>query len=174
MSPRTAKHCVRPEIEGLAHNWSVPRLLACGLAENGHGLPNMDNSKNGKKMHILIADDDPIARMKLAERLEQWGCQVTAVGDGPSATRAMGAYPEIDLAILNWMMPGLDGMLVAKALKDAAPHAQTLVMVGSRFRDQVEAAFPSWVDGYVGKPLDFRALKGLLIQMTATGKVPLA
>lgn len=125
-------------------------------------------------MHVLIADDDPGIRTELAGHLKRWGCQVTAVGDGPSATRAIGAYPEIDLAILNWMMPGLDGMLVAKALKDVAPHAQTLVMVGSRFRDQVEAAFPSWADGYVGKPLHFRALRKLLIRLDAVEKVPLA
>ena len=93
-------------------------------------------------MHVLIADDDPVTRTELAGRLKLWGCRVTAVEDGLAATRAIGAYPEIDLAILNWMMPGLDGMLVAKALKSGALHAQTLVMVGDRFRDQVEAEFP--------------------------------
>ena len=168
MSPHTGKHRARPKPEGLARNWPVPRLLACGLTENAHGPANMDNSKDGEKRHVMIADDDPVARTKLAGRLERWGCQVTVVGDGPSAIRGIGAYPEIDLAILNWMLPGLDGLLVAKALKEGAPRVQTLVMVGSRFRGQVGAAFPSWADGYVGKPLDFRALRELLVQLAAT------
>ena len=118
-------------------------------------------------MHVLIADDDLGTRTELSRNLKRWGCQVTVAEGGASAIQAIGAHPDIDLAILNWMMPDIDGLRVARALRDAASRTQTLVMVGSQFRGQVEAVFPSWAGGYVGKPLDFRALRELLVQMGA-------
>ena len=119
-------------------------------------------------MHILIADDDIGTQTELAGRLERWGCQVTVVGDGPSVIRSIGDCPGIDLAILNWMLPGIDGLRIAKALKDAESCAQTLVMVGERFRDQVGATFPLWADGYIDKPLNFSELRELIPQLCAT------
>ena len=90
------------------------------------------------------------------------------------AIQAIGTCPEIDLIIVNWMMPGMDGMLFSKAIKAGALHAQTLVMVGGRFRCQVEAEFPSWADGYISKPLDFKALRELLTKLAAINRIPTA
>jgi DNA-binding response OmpR family regulator len=113
-------------------------------------------------MHVLIADDDKRVLSTLASYLTRWGHTVTAVRDGIAARRAIEQNPDIGLVILNWMLPGLDGLALARELKDAGAKIDTVVMVGSAFRSEVGNTFVSWADRFVSKPLNSEGLADVL------------
>ena len=76
-------------------------------------------------MKILIADDDPVSRHQLSRTLEQMGHEVLAVADGCSATSALLAPEGPRLAILDWMMPGADGLTVCREVRRRLHHTCT-------------------------------------------------
>ena len=60
-------------------------------------------------MRILIAEDDPPSRLTLEKRLEQWGHEVVVTVDGREARSVLEGDDHPRLAILDWMMPEIDG-----------------------------------------------------------------
>ena len=68
-------------------------------------------------MRILIADDDRTSTMMLGRTLEQWGFEVVVAHDGHAAwEHIVGAEPPA-LAIVDWMMPGLDGIELCRRIR---------------------------------------------------------
>ena len=112
-------------------------------------------------MEILIADDDAVSRLALKGILTRWGHRVHAVADGLAAWDALQRHDAADLAILDWVMPGLEGPEVcrrAKALGRAAPTYAILLTANDR-PDHVVAGLESGADDYVTKPFDRAELK---------------
>src|SRR6266480_3319955 len=60
-------------------------------------------------MRILIAEDDVVTARLLRALLDSWGFEVITVTDGISALAVLQTPDAPRLAILDWMMPGLDG-----------------------------------------------------------------
>ena len=70
-------------------------------------------------MKILIADDDPAFRNLLEETLARWGYEVVVSRDGNEAWEELHAVGAPQLAIFDWLMPGMDGLEVSRR-RDAA------------------------------------------------------
>jgi len=115
------------------------------------------------EMRVLIADDDRQALGFLKGCLTAWGHRVTTVHDGAAALAAIQSNSGITVAILNWMMPGMDGWRVSRRIKaDRARQVRTILVVGAHFRSAAEEAFGSWADDYISKPFDLQDLKARL------------
>ncbi len=69
-------------------------------------------------MKVLIAEDVRVMRRALQETLEGWGYEVVAAGDGAEAWDALTAEGAPRLAVLDWMMPGLDGVEVCRLARE--------------------------------------------------------
>src|SRR2546423_1567121 len=67
-------------------------------------------------MRVLIADDDPISRHLLARTLAGWGYEVAAARDGDEAWRLF-EEGEFALVILDWVMPGMDGLEIVRRIR---------------------------------------------------------
>lgn len=107
-------------------------------------------------MKILIGDDSATSRQLLESSLRRWGHEVVAVGDGTAAWEALRAGDAPALAILDWMMPGLDGVEVcrlARARDPAPPLYLALLTARTRAEDAVEA-LGAGADDFVRKPFD--------------------
>ena len=72
-------------------------------------------------MKMLIADDDPVSRRLLEGTLVRLGHEVVAVADGHAALAAVLAPDGPRLAILDWMMPGADGLEVCRRASARGP-----------------------------------------------------
>ncbi|MCI0519176.1 MAG: response regulator [Chloroflexi bacterium] len=79
--------------------------------------------------NILLADDDGDLRAFLAEELRSAGYNVSAVKNGAEAIVAV-AEGRYDLAILDMMMPGLDGVQAIRVLRKIAPGLQIIGITG--------------------------------------------
>ena len=86
-------------------------------------------------MKILLADDDPISALLLRQRLEGWSYDVIQVDNGLDALSALRSPNAPRLAILDWEMPGLDGIEVIERLRnapDADEHYVYALLLTSR------------------------------------------
>lgn len=81
-------------------------------------------------MRVAVVDDDPRLRELLAAELEDAGCMVLRCADGGALLRAQrqGALAEMELVLLDLMMPGLDGLSCLRALR-AGGFAGRVVMI---------------------------------------------
>jgi len=68
-------------------------------------------------MRILVAEDDPVSRRALGARLTNLGYDVIVARDGDEAWEIVRAGDSPKLVILDWMMPGIDGIEVCRRLR---------------------------------------------------------
>ena len=68
-------------------------------------------------MKILIAEDDPVSSRVLSTSLIKWGHEVIATGNGLEAWQALQEDNAPQLAILDWMMPGMAGPDVCRKVR---------------------------------------------------------
>jgi two-component system cell cycle response regulator len=112
-------------------------------------------------VRILIAEDDAVSRRLLQAVLEQWGYDVVVACDGAEAWAALGAEDPPSLAILDWVMPVLDGVEVCRRLRADAerPYVYTILLTGRTDTQDVIEGLDAGADDYVRKPFDSNELR---------------
>jgi CheY-like chemotaxis protein len=110
-------------------------------------------------MHVLIADDDRIAAEVLSRTLQQWNYDVAVVADGAEAWRHLQAAQSNGtptLAILDWMMPHLEGVEVCRRVRRELPLANMYLMLLTSLenRSDIVAGLDAGADDYLVKPCD--------------------
>ena len=114
-------------------------------------------------MRILIADDDPITRRLLESTLARMGHDVEAFGDGASAAERLLQPEGPRLAILDWMMPGRDGLSVCRAVRaSVAPYVYVILLTARDRRSDLVEALDAEVDDFLTKPFDVVELRARL------------
>ena len=107
-------------------------------------------------MRILIAEDNSTSRLLLKKSLEKWGYQVTAACDGHEAWQIAGSEDGPSLLILDWEMPGMDGVDVCRRLRAQKSDRQVYVILltARSSKHDVVAGLEAGANDYVGKPFD--------------------
>jgi DNA-binding response OmpR family regulator len=104
---------------------------------------------------VLVADDDPTIVQLLTLTLEPDGFRVVTAHDGPSALRTA-ALEHPSLVLLDWQMPGADGIEVTRALRghdDPALRDVPIVLITSQSgAENTAAGFAAGVTDYLTKP----------------------
>jgi DNA-binding response OmpR family regulator len=114
-------------------------------------------------MKILIAEDDLISSRILQRNLETWGYETTVARSGRSAWDAL-QDEELRLAILDWMMPGMDGVEVCRKIRRRKKFKYTyIILLSAKDRKQdIIAGLSSGADDYMTKPVNFLELRARL------------
>jgi len=112
-------------------------------------------------MQVLIAEDDRVTGEILARTLQRWGYQTIVVGDGLAAWEHLRATVDPTLAILDWMMPAMDGPDVCRRVREELPLANMylLLVTARESRGDVVAGLDAGADDYVIKPFDPEELR---------------
>jgi sigma-B regulation protein RsbU (phosphoserine phosphatase) len=107
-------------------------------------------------MRILIADDDDVSRLLLEGLLTRQGYEVVAVSDGTEAWEVLQGTDSPCLAVLDWMMGGMDGLEVCRRVRDCPGlRGVYLLLLTSRGdREHVLAGLEAGANDYVTKPFD--------------------
>jgi two-component system, cell cycle response regulator len=114
-------------------------------------------------VRILLADDDRVSRRLLQLKLVQWGFEVAEVSDGTAAWAALRAPDGPRLAILDWMMPGLDGIEVCRRVRErAVPYIYVVIITAKDRKEDIVAALEAGADDFLTKPFDAFELKARL------------
>jgi DNA-binding response OmpR family regulator len=114
-------------------------------------------------MKVLLADDDEFMRLLAEEVLRQAGHEVVAVADGEQAWAAY-ERDQPPLVLLDWQMPGLDGVEVCRRIREVDPDRQSFVLVVTA-REASEAlatVLDAGADDYLSKPVSPEGLQARL------------
>jgi signal transduction histidine kinase/DNA-binding response OmpR family regulator len=124
---------------------------------------------------VLVVDDDPIARDALAAMLRSWSLTVTEARSGTAALAAINeartAKAPYDLVLMDWKMPGQNGVEVAQAMRaDAGNEKPPIVIMVSAFgrTDLFDAAKRAGIEGFLVKPVDPSLLLETIQSLFAT------
>jgi len=115
-------------------------------------------------LKILIADDELLSRRLLEKTLERCGYEVVAVENGRQALDQL-CLPEAPrLALLDWMMPEMDGPSVCRALRKRTEHAYTYLVLISSKGSKVDTVqgLESGADDYLTKPFNAEEMRARL------------
>lgn len=107
-------------------------------------------------MKILIADDEPISLRMLQKTLERAGYEVTAVRDGRKAAEELSRPDGPRLALLDWVMPQLDGLAVCRTVrrKRSQRHVYLVLLTSKSSKEDIVEGLESGADDYLIKPFD--------------------
>jgi diguanylate cyclase (GGDEF)-like protein len=110
---------------------------------------------------ILIAEDDAVSRRILEAKLVKWGYDVTIARDGHEAARALAAPEGPRLAILDWMMPGRDGVDICREVRQRGPEPYTyLILLTAQAREEdLVRGMDAGADDYIVKPFKSNELR---------------
>ena len=112
-------------------------------------------------MRILIAEDDPILRRLLEATLSRSGYEVVLAEDGGRAWTALQSADAPRLAVLDWMMPEMDGLEVCRKTREKAGASYVyIIMLTARGRkEDIVAGLDAGADDYLTKPFDPHELR---------------
>jgi two-component system cell cycle response regulator len=112
-------------------------------------------------MRILIAEDDPVSRRLLEAKLVKWGYDVVVTCDGAEAWDALRSEDAPRLAILDWMMPGVDGVEICSRMRKEAREPYTyIILLTALHRDEdIVNGMEAGADDYITKPFKANELR---------------
>ena len=113
---------------------------------------------------ILIADDDAVTRRLLEKTLEHAGYEVVVVEDGRKALECLSRTDGPRLALLDWLMPGLNGVEVCREIRRHSeyPYAYIILLTARTSKEDVVTGLEAGADDYITKPCDAEELKARL------------
>jgi two-component system, cell cycle response regulator len=112
-------------------------------------------------MKVLYAEDDPGLRSGLTDILQSWGHEVNAVDNGLAAWEALQQDDPPRLALLDWMMPGMDGVEICRRLRqeEHQPYVYLIILTGKTEQQDIVMAIESGANDYITKPFQESELR---------------
>jgi len=121
-------------------------------------------------MRILVAEDDPISCRILTANLRKWGHEVVVTHNGHDAWQALHTQDAPSLAILDRVMPDVDGIEICRQLRqeqtDASVHV--ILLTSLNRREDLLEGLEAGADDYLTKPLDAHELR---VRLQAAGRI---
>lgn len=114
------------------------------------------NSMDRGRMRILVAEDDPVSSRLLEDLLEVWDYEVEVARDGQAAWEALHSERPPAIALLDWMMPKMDGVEIVRRVRQLNPPAPPYLILLTARADKADivAGLESGADDYLTKPFD--------------------
>lgn len=108
-------------------------------------------TKEPQKARILVIDDEPVARLSLAELLSLEGYFAESAASGEEALQCFAQEP-YDLAVVDLKMPGMDGLELINALQESAPEAIIIMLTAHGTLETAVRAMRQGAHDYLLKP----------------------
>lgn len=111
-------------------------------------------SMDDESVPIVIAEDDPVSRRLVTAAIEAGGFNTIVTNDGDEAMTALRAQKNACIAVIDWMMPGIDGVEICRRMRESGRRIY-IIMVSARGTktDEIEG-IDHGADDYVVKPFD--------------------
>lgn len=117
--------------------------------------------KGRTNLRVLAAEDDRVSRAILKLNLERWGYEVIVCADGLQAWNELQKPEAPRMAILDWMMPGMDGIQVCQAVRKRThqPYVYVLLLTAKSLKEDLLTGLNAGADDYLTKPMDPQELE---------------
>jgi CheY-like chemotaxis protein len=115
-------------------------------------------------MRVLVADDDPVSRRIMQSDLAKWGYEVRTASNGLEAARVLESPDAPNLAILDWMMPGIDGIEIVRKMRQTVHEVPSyLILLTARTdKEDLVEGLEAGADDFLRKPYDPGELRARL------------
>jgi two-component system cell cycle response regulator len=135
----------------------IPAKPAEEFADRTPGLDGQISALNT----VLIAEDDPIFRRILETWFKRWDYRVTAVENGLDAWEVLQREDAPQLAVLDWMMPGMDGIELCRRIRsrELGPYRYVVLLTAKDDKQDVVTGLEAGADDYLTKPFDVDELR---------------
>jgi two-component system cell cycle response regulator len=112
-------------------------------------------------VRVLVAEDDATSRKLLTRVLAQWGYEVTATSDGAEAWAVLQSDDPPPLAILDWIMPEVDGVELCRRVRMCytASPLYIILLTGRDAKDDMVTGLDAGANDYLGKPFHREELR---------------
>jgi two-component system cell cycle response regulator len=117
-------------------------------------------------MKILLVEDSYLERHKVGSYLTDWGFEYVAVGSGTDAVKLLEGPEPPNMALLDWMLPGLDGIDVCRRIRKLGtrvPYIYTVMLTGKNRKQDLLLAMEAGADDYLAKPVDPSELRARIM-----------
>ncbi len=111
-----------------------------------------------EKRHIVVADDEVLLCKTIGDILRREGYKITLVHDGSQALSLV-QREQVDLVLLDLMMPGMNGLQVLERIKQDSPSTRVIMLSGFGSPEYIRQAEKAGADGFIDKPLGIEMLK---------------
>lgn len=120
--------------------------------------------EEGFGKRILVAEDDLVSRRLLERFLVKWGFEVVLASNGSDAWQVLQKEDTPRLAVLDWMMPELEGTEVCQMVRKLAdrPYVYILLLSARSQKQDVLEGLKAGADDYLTKPFDMEELQARL------------
>jgi diguanylate cyclase (GGDEF)-like protein len=112
-------------------------------------------------MRVLAAEDNPVFQSMLKTMLTKWGYQAVMARSGTEAWRVLESADAPRLAILDWMMPGMDGLEICRRIRSAnrEPYIYILLLTARTESQDLIEGMDAGADDYLTKPFNAHELR---------------
>jgi two-component system cell cycle response regulator len=113
---------------------------------------------------ILVADDDAVSRRLLEVTLKKWGYDVVVAEDGDKAWEVLQREDAPQLAILDWVMPGMDGPEICREVRALGDqrYIYLLLLTAKSEKEDLVKGMEAGADDFLSKPFDAQELRARL------------
>ena len=132
-----------------------------GRTQFGAGLEVQPQQSAAKPIRVLAAEDNPVFQSMLRTMLTRWGYEVVIARDGLEAWNVLSRDDTPRLAILDWMMPGIDGVEVCRRVRSAGaePYIYILLLTARTDSQDLVEGMEAGADDYLTKPFNAHELR---------------
>jgi diguanylate cyclase (GGDEF)-like protein len=112
-------------------------------------------------MKVLVAEDELVSRRLIETSVRRWGYDVVVAKDGLEASQILHSEDAPKLAVLDWMMPGLDGVQLCRELRQRKDerYVYVLLLTSKQAKSDVIEGLEAGADDYIRKPFDPQELR---------------
>ena len=112
-------------------------------------------------MKVILAEDESVTRRLLQASIARWGYTIEAFADGGAAWKCLESATEPTLLIVDWMMPGLDGLDICRRVRAQGrePYVYILMITGRSDRGDIIEGLKAGADDFMVKPVHHDELR---------------
>jgi len=117
-------------------------------------------------MIILLAEDSAFYRRMIAKHLHEWGFDFVDARDGKEAWKVLVQQDGPKLALLDWVLPEIEGIEICRRLRsrpEGAPYTYTVLLTAKSQKQEMLEAMDAGADDFLAKPFDPAELKARLL-----------
>lgn len=117
-------------------------------------------------MKVLIAEDDRASNLLLKNLLFRWGFDIVTTFNGADAWRILQEEDAPQIAVLDWMMPGMDGLEVCRRVREREKNGDRylfiIILTARSDKEDIVTGIDTGADDYIAKPFDKEELRARL------------
>ena len=103
---------------------------------------------------VVIAEDDPVSCELVSSLVQKWGFRSIITRDGREAMAALRAEEGSAIALLDWMMPGMDGLEVCRRVREGGKPIYIILLTARGAKENIVEGLRAGADDYLVKPYD--------------------